>query len=907
MPRALDRPSLARDLGASVTRSSVVLLTALLLGACSDRNPCAPLVYDPATRACRCPDGMAFDEETATCVVPLPNAPTITIDPATPRTDDALVVRIETESVDPEGSEVEYEYEWTRDGADADHRTARIESEATHRDEEWTVRVTAVTSDGRRSSAAAASVTIANTPPSLATVGLHAYRPMLGEELRASTARAVDPDGDPVSIEWSWLRNGMEIPGSSTESFSVTSVEPGDEIRVLARPFDDVAEGEPVTAGPAIVLDRATRWRALVPDRNTTAAPVIAYDPTHHRVLLASWSGTGSGTPELWEFGLDDGLRSFVRLFPSGEAPNVISASHVYDSANQRIIVFGGIDGDGPTNRTWVLDVARRGEESWRRIGELGVAPPPRHAPNVGYDPATRRMFVIGGLAPGLTPLQDIWSLDLSDASGGWTLHAASAPPTFQGTMVHDLGRSRMLVFGGALVGSSGYVTSDRIHTFDPSNPNAGVLELPARLPAPVSGPLVARDPASGAWIVAGGLEDYALRRIATQAWALDPSDLSAARLELTGAPAVLAAGWMQPFEGILLAHPRHPFSNETVRFDLHTFEPSTGRWTPIMVQGIHLPLDRMGAAFAEQRGRAFMIGGRVSEGQLLADVWSLSLGPGSTGVAWTRLDLLPDVATGRSPSARFGALGNLLRGEVVLLGGRDESGFAETALWSSDGVRWREQRVTTPEGAPLAGRADGVVVDGCGRAVISGGETEDRASDLRSIECVGGDECSVTVVNAQEPSDRWGAAVAFSEPVGGRILVGGRSIAGAHGDVWLFESCASGWRRPLQVTGAVLPARSGHTLTFEAGRTPAGSYLVFGGVGPDRIPVDSGVWRLTRVGDDEWSWSPITVAPGEAPIGRSQHVATWDDVRQRLFVFGGSAPGSGDALGDMWELVISD
>ena len=92
-------------------------------------------------------------------------------------------------------------------------------------------------------------------------------------------------------------------------------------------------------------------------------------------------------------------------------------AEAVYDTARQRVILFGGTPGSGVgTNETWGWDGSR-----WVQLADSG--PPPRYAPAMAYDAARDRVVLFGGIAGGVR-LGDTWEWDGSR----WSQVASTGP-----------------------------------------------------------------------------------------------------------------------------------------------------------------------------------------------------------------------------------------------------------------------------------------------------------------------------------------------------------------------------------------------------------------------------------------------------------------------------------------------
>lgn len=104
----------------------------------------------------------------------------------------------------------------------------------------------------------------------------------------------------------------------------------------------------------------------------------------------------------------------------------------------------------------------------------------------------------------------------------------------------------------------------------------------------------------------------------------------------------------------------------------------------------------------------------------------------------------------------------------------------------------------------------------------------------------------------------------------------------------------------PLAAAGAqvVLPAaRHLHSSTYDPVRQ---RLIVFGGT-PNQTSFFNDVWALSLVGAPVWT--QLTVA-GNPPTARSSHSAIYDPPRDRILVFGGY---TGPRVNDLWELTLGD
>jgi len=252
-------------------------------------------------------------------------------------------------------------------------------------------------------------------------------------------------------------------------------------------------------------------------------------------------------------------------LSPAGPLPVArYGQSAAMDSANDRMMVFGGTSLSNDLNDTWILSHAdgQGGQPAWIPVS-TAVQPPTGWYSNGMYDPAGNRMMIYGGpggsdvwvltdanglggtppswmqlfptgnLPPVLTDYQQqvydpinnvmivydstagVWTLSHANGLGGapqWkqlNVPAGAGPQARGGfTAVYNPGSNRMIVFGG----SDG--TTDYNDIWVLTNAN-GLSGLPSWIPLPLGtaaapagreGHTAVYDPASDAMTIFGGI-----------------------------------------------------------------------------------------------------------------------------------------------------------------------------------------------------------------------------------------------------------------------------------------------------------------------------------------------------------------------------------------------------------------
>jgi hypothetical protein len=190
------------------------------------------------------------------------------------------------------------------------------------------------------------------------------------------------------------------------------------------------------------------------------ASHVTVYDPGNDNLVV--YGGAGD-TPlsDTWLFSLRD--ETWTEAKVSG-ADARIGAAGIFDPIENRLLVFGGSDGEAPRNDVRALSLpdeeitagraAPGGQEPWVTVNTgTGAAPAARAYAAGVYDADGRRFIVHGGVGGpgGNSPLADTWALSL-DTSRWELLHDGSGEcpaPRWQHAGIIDNGRGQLGVFGG--------------------------------------------------------------------------------------------------------------------------------------------------------------------------------------------------------------------------------------------------------------------------------------------------------------------------------------------------------------------------------------------------------------------------------------------------------------------------
>jgi hypothetical protein len=244
-------------------------------------------------------DGFTARVDSVFTVDGLPTAPTVTVSPADPRTDDDLVAAVAVPSVDPEGDAVVYRWSWLRDGVPTAFTGPTLPRAETRAGERWTARATPADPwfDGP---AGEASVTVVGSPPVVTAIGL-SPDPARTTDLLTCAATASDPDGDPVTLAYAWSVDGAAA-GAAGPTLDGSWFAKGDRVSCVVTPSDGATTGGSALAelvvansaptGPSVAITPATPTPGQSLRCSVTAAST---DPDGDPVALAvAWVRDGS-------------------------------------------------------------------------------------------------------------------------------------------------------------------------------------------------------------------------------------------------------------------------------------------------------------------------------------------------------------------------------------------------------------------------------------------------------------------------------------------------------------------------------------------------------------------------------------------------------------------------------------
>jgi hypothetical protein len=467
-----------------------------------------------------------------------------------------------------------------------------------------------------------------------------------------------------------------------------------------------------------------------------------------------------------------------------------------------------------------------------------------RDAHSAIYDPARARMVVFGG--GGVNGgWQDVWTLALA-GTPEWSAMNPDGPlprATAGHVAIHDPVRRRMIVFGG---GSAHGFTNEVWALALEGAPGWTQLHPSGIPPVARAGMSAVYDPIRDRMLVFGGVyvdDEFGFSRYANDIW----------ELSLGGEPA----------------------------------------WTELAPAGTPpAPRCGHGAIYDPARDRMLVFGG---EGDTLYffDVWALSL---SGPAQWSELR-----PSGPVPGARSGAsvIHDPRRDRMLVYGGAADSSFGDTwSLSLAEPAAWMKEDPAGP--VPVARAQHSAILDpGHNRMVVFGGwDGTGPRNDAAVLALAGPPAWSVPVEVPATPG-LYGFRAVHDVTRARMVLVGYPAAdTAALFRAWSLPLAGATEWTAIEATGLPPDSRSGFSAVYDERRD---RILVFGGYRPPGRFSDE-VWSLSLAGTP--AWTPLAPA-GTGPMGRCQHSAIYDPVRDAMIVYGGC-----DAYGicfDAWSLSLAD
>jgi Galactose oxidase, central domain/Kelch motif len=568
---------------------------------------------------------------------------------------------------------------------------------------------------------------------------------------------------------------------------------------VIGGQVNSLGEGRDVWTLPLQGESDWARLETLGDSPSARARAVAVYDSANQRVIVFGGVNTHS-LNDTWILSLSDSTPHWSQVFPQEPLPPPLK-NHVgvYDPVYRRCIFFGGNDGAGPNATTSVLKTA--GTFQWRQLPSGPSTPPARELAAATYDSKRHRMIIFGGLR-GYFPtalLNDTWALSL-DGEPTWhpiTTHNAGPSPRYGHSAIYDPIGDRIVVFGGA----DNLNPLDELWGLDLQTSTWSRLEPSGSGPAASALHSAIYDTSHKRMIV-HGVSSY-------ETWALELSSLRWTLMSpLDGVPLTLsshAAALDPKTDDLIIYGGRGDVFDDAWRY-------SDKGWSRIRATG-PAPLGRVApaSAFVAEEDALYIYGGVIAGGGAPQDLWRLSLGDAPY---WTELTTDGE----RPPGGITNALVYDAEGTRLLLINGQPGGVWELGLQAP--VTWKHLETSA---GPSARRRFTATIDPLRRRLIvfGGLSQEGGALDDCWTLSLGSLEWQRVALGPLSPPPRYShSAVRVRDRL---LIVGGWQAGQWLGDIWTCDLASlDKWQRldpngdslqPIAEQSTVLDAHRGRVL----------------------------------------------------------------------------------------------
>ncbi len=521
--------------------------------------------------------------------------------------------------------------------------------------------------------------------------------------------------------------------------------------------------------------------------------------------------------------------------------------------------------------------------------GIWGAVPPPsrRSGHTAIYDPIRDRIILFGGYDG--ANRNDVWVLPLGGTAEWSELAPPGEAPTPRAnhSAIYDPVRDRMLVFGG----TDGVSYRNDVWALSLSGSPAWSQLTPSGAPPSARvGQAAIYDPPRDRLVIFGG-DDGGLT-VLNDCWSLSLSGTPAwSAISTSGNVPLGRSGHAAIYDPLRDRMIVFGGDDGTLYFnDVEALSLSTAAWSVLAASGAPPSGRSRHTAVYDSNGDRLVVFGGEDAAFRFNQTWGLTL---AGDAAWAEL-----APSGVVPSARarHAAVYDPLRGRLIVLAGYDGGLLADSQQLSlGPAPQWSSLVASGP--LPSARYRHGVAYDpGDDRMLVYGGYDGlyPYPDGAWALPLGGAPSWAAIATSGTIPAGRYGHTSLY-DPLRRRMIVfGGHDGTSRVDQVWALSLAGTPTWSLLQPSGTPPSGRQNHSAVYDPIRD---RMLVFGGFDGARR---NDVWSLSLGGAPAWTQ---LVPAGTPPSARSNHVAIYDPIRDRMIVFGGS---DGAPRNDVWALSLS-
>jgi hypothetical protein len=590
--------------------------------------------------------------------------------------------------------------------------------------------------------------------------------------------------------------------------------------------------------------------------------------PIHRAVLFGGLTAVDAGTKLQYE--LDDTWEwtggRWLQVFPAHSPAARAAESMVFDSARNRVVIFGGRQAKLNLNDTWSFD-----GNDWTPIISAANAPSVRELAGAAYDSTRDRIVLFGGTHQTYstdgrtlteTPLHDTWEFDGTN----WTQVLTDGPAVSKPILEYDPVRKQTVML--ALNATLGTV----MYAWDPAGAKWNAL-TPTVLPTCANEGAMTWQSSNNTIVYTGGVCATTTGSEETYEW--DGTNWTKIDLTSFAGPYIGSALTFDPDRQNAVLFGGAPAGG--VLFT-GTFTYANKAWTG--VGDLSYPVPRSLFMFAtDPVNKVIYLFGGVNDSGSFFDFWSYQ---NDTFRPLTTSNQPNDCT---SPTAAY----DIDRSKLVVLCGN-------SGTWEYDGATWTQ--FDASKTAPPSHRFSSVVYDQTLKKTVFFGGLDINGIYLDQTWTFDG--TAWTQVKKNPAPSRLLTSMWFDPTLKKTVLYGGLGRLTSndrltrYSDMWSFDG--TGW---TQLKPDVTPGmRYGADVAVDP---KTNHVILFGGI---RVDVDANNNQVQVYANDTWDWDGTTwkkLTPAKTPPQRENFGFALDPLRNELVMFGGY---SGFYLSDLWTFA---
>jgi len=600
-------------------------------------------------------------------------------------------------------------------------------------------------------------------------------------------------------------------------------------------------------------------WLRMDDEPTKRAWPGMAYDSANKKVILFGGAYENDYKDDTWAYDVASNI--WTTMNPSTKPSARERITMVYDSSNNLIILYGGCVGSSQfVDDTWVYDVDTN---TWTEKN-------PSNHPNVeveyalAYDSKNDLVVLFGGIHNGGGSfLDETWVYDVKNDI--WTQKTPSNKPSGRGyfDMTYDSVNNKIVLFGG-YEGNSKY--SDETWLYDLKEDN-WTQKNPTKKPLARSNHRMTYDPANNNVVLFGGqdgsnndMNDTWFYDVASNKWTQkNPSTKPSAR-RVPGMAYDSANKKVVLFGGV---------TAEGVNYnDTWLYDYETNNWTK---RGqVEKPDKRNmhAMAYDSKNEVTVMFGGALEDGSINDETWLYY----PSNNTWRQMHPT------KHPSARsdFSMVYNSIDGKAYLFGGGTDSGLSdETWAYDSSTNTWED---LNPTSKPSARQNYAMAYDsGTNKIVLFGGNIKGDIIDDTWVYDVSSNDWEEITISGDKPSKRTIHGMAY-DPVHKKVILFGGYDDNYDNDTWVYDVEKETWERKYPTISPPPTCYINLIYNPDIKKT-----MFFGGRNEGDLVYSNEIW-IYDYSINNWT----KVNPKNKPHERARDPMVYDDDNDQLILFGG-------------------